>query len=83
MAPDSEHSVWGLGPTHTHMQGAPLKWLHILLCRVLASLSDPNRALHADGFAAGCNCLVVMQETMKVSSCLNGLGRGAPARLFS
>ena len=34
--------------------------------RVLANLSDPNRPLHMDGFAAGCNCLVVMSETMKV-----------------
>lgn len=35
-------------------------------CRVLASLSDLNRALHMDGFAAGCNCLIIMQETMAV-----------------
>ncbi|PRW20618.1 transformation transcription domain-associated [Chlorella sorokiniana] len=35
--------------------------------RVLASLSDASRALHVDGFAAGCNCLVVMHEAMKAA----------------
>lgn len=40
--------------------------------RVLANLSDANRPLHMDGFAAGCNCLVVMSETMKVRHGGNG-----------
>ncbi|KAL4439666.1 hypothetical protein ABPG75_002667 [Micractinium tetrahymenae] len=34
--------------------------------RVLAGLSDPSKPLVVDAFAPGCNCLVVMQETMKV-----------------
>ena len=38
-------------------------------CRVLVVLCDINQPLQADGFAPGCNCLVVMQEAMKVGIC--------------
>ncbi len=41
---------------------------HFCICRVLANLSDPSKPLVMDGFAPGCNCLVVMQETMKVTA---------------
>lgn len=34
--------------------------------RVLQGLSDLTRPLHMDGFASGCNCLLIMRETMQV-----------------
>lgn len=31
------------------------------------TLSDVNQPLHVEAFAPGCNCLVIMQETMEVT----------------
>lgn len=38
----------------------------------MMTLSDVAQPLHVDAFAPGCNSLVIMQETMKVTKYMLG-----------